>query len=53
MANKVTELHRTGDAVALMVMSKKGELHAIFVDYLFVTSHTGEALMTQSTTIHW
>jgi hypothetical protein len=30
-----------------MVMSKKGELQAIFVDYLLVTSHTREALMTQ------
>ena len=47
MADKVTELHRTGDAVALMVMSKKRELQAIFVDCLLVTSHTGKALMTQ------
>ncbi len=50
MADKVTELNRYGDAVALMVMSKKGELQAIFDDYLLVTSHTGEVLMT---IIHW
>jgi hypothetical protein len=50
MADKVTELNRSGDAVALMMMSKKGELQAIFVDYLLVTSHTGEVLMT---IIHW
>jgi len=33
MADKVTELHRTGDAVALMIMSEEGELHAVFADY--------------------
>ena len=32
MADKVTELHRTGDAVAMMVMSHFGELPAIFCD---------------------
>ena len=47
MADKVTELNRTMDAVDLMVMSEKGELHVVFVDYLFVTRHTGEALMRQ------
>ena len=26
MADKVTELHRTGDAVAVMIMSAEGEL---------------------------
>ena len=46
MADKVTELHRTGDAVALMVMSEGGELQAVFCDYLLVTRHTGQALMT-------
>ena len=46
MADKVTELHRTGDAVALMVMSEGGELQAVFCDYLLVTGHTGEALMS-------
>ncbi len=46
MADKVTELHRTRDAVALMVMSEGGELQAVFVDYLLVTGHTGLALMS-------
>ena len=41
MADKVTELHRTGDVVAMMVMSSGGELQAVFVDYLLVTKHTG------------
>ncbi len=45
MADKVTELHRTGNAAALMVMSEGGELQAVFGDYLFVTRHTGQALM--------
>ena len=31
MAEKVMELHRTRDAVAVMVMSEVGELKAIFV----------------------
>jgi len=47
MADKMTEVHRAGDTVALMVMIKKGELQEIFVDYLLVTTHTREALMTQ------
>ena len=37
MADKVTELHITGDAVALTVMSEGGELQSIFGDYLLVT----------------
>ena len=37
MADKVTELHITGDAVALMIMSEGGELQAVFVDFLLVT----------------
>jgi hypothetical protein len=44
MADKVTELHRIGDAIALMLMPEKGELHAIFIDYLLVAGHTGDAL---------
>jgi hypothetical protein len=47
MADKVTELHRTRDAVVLMIMSEKGELQVVFADYLFVTGHTREALMGQ------
>ncbi len=37
MADKVTELNITRDAVALMVMSMGGELQAVFFDYLLVT----------------
>jgi hypothetical protein len=37
MADKVTELHKTGDAAALMVMSEGGALQSIFCDYLLVT----------------
>ena len=37
VADKVTELHRIVDAVALMIMSEGGELQAVFVDYLLVT----------------
>ncbi len=47
MADKVTELHRTGDAVALMTISEEGELQVVFADYLLVTGHTGAALMGQ------
>ena len=34
-ADKVTELHMTRDAVALMIMSEDGELQAVFVDLEF------------------
>ena len=37
----------TGDVVALLVMSKESVLQSIFIDYLLVTQHTGEALMNQ------
>ncbi len=47
MADEVTELHRTGDAVAVMMMSEEGEVKAMFADYLLVTGHIGEALMGQ------
>ena len=47
MAVKVTELHRTGDAVAVMMMSEEGEVKAVFADYLLVKGHTGVALMGQ------
>ena len=30
-----------------MVMSKKGELKVIFVDYTLVNAHIGEAFITQ------
>ena len=47
MADKVTELHRTGDAVALLVMTEEGVVQSIFADYLLVTQHTGEVVMNQ------
>ena len=47
MADKVTELHRTGDAVALLILSEEGVLQSVFVDYLLVTKQTGMALMNQ------
>jgi hypothetical protein len=49
MADKVTELHRTRDEVAVMIMSsdEEGELQAVFADYLLVAGHTREALMGQ------
>ena len=47
MVDKVTELHRTGDAVAVMMMSEEGEVKAVFADYLLVKGHIGEALMGQ------
>jgi len=47
VADKVTELHRTGNAIALMIMSEEGELQAVFADYLIVEGHTGKALMGQ------
>ena len=40
MSDEVTELHQTRDAVALMTISEKGELQAVFADYLLVTGHT-------------
>ena len=45
MADKVTEQHRTGDAVAVMIMTEEGELKVVFADYLLVTPHDGEALV--------
>jgi len=47
MADKVTELHRTSDAVALRIMTEKRGLKVVFADYLLVTGHSGEALMGQ------
>jgi len=47
MADIVTELHRTEDAVELMIVTEEGELKAVFADYLRVTGHTREVLMGQ------
>jgi hypothetical protein len=45
--DKVTKLHKTGDAIALLVMTKEGVVQSIFADYSLATQHTGEALMNQ------
>jgi len=47
MANKVTELHRTGDTIALLIMTEEGELKVVVADYLLVSDPTGEDLMEQ------
>ena len=44
-ADKVTELHMTGDVVGMLIMTEKGVIKTIFVDCLLVTQHTGHALM--------
>ena len=44
-ADKVIELHMTGDAIGMLIMTKEGEVKPIFIDYLLVTQHTGYALM--------
>ena len=46
-ADKVTELHMTGDAIGLLIMTEEGEVKPIFIDYLLVTQHTGYALMRE------
>ena len=45
-ADKVIELHRTGDAMDMLIMKEEGELKSLFVDYLLVTRHIGHALMS-------
>ena len=45
-ADKVTELHMTGDAIGMLIMTEEGELKPLFIDYLLVTKHTGHALMS-------
>ena len=47
MADKGKELHRTGYAIALMIVSEEGNLHDVFADYFLVKGHTREALMGQ------
>ncbi len=46
-ADKVTELHTTGDVVGMLIMTEEGEIKPVFVDYLLVTQHIGHALMKQ------
>jgi hypothetical protein len=45
MVDKVTELHKTWDLVALLLMTEEGELKAVFANYLLVIGHTREAPM--------
>jgi hypothetical protein len=42
-ADKVTELHRTGQAIGVITF-EEGELKALFVDYRHVLGHTGEEI---------
>jgi hypothetical protein len=44
-ADKVTELHMTGDAIGMLIMPEEGEFKPIFLDFLLVTQHTGHGLM--------
>ena len=47
VADKVTELHRTGDDVDMVIMTEEGELKPIFLEYLLVTKHTRHGLMSE------
>ena len=42
LADKVTELHITGDAVAVMTMSEGGELQALFVTTFWLKGILGK-----------
>jgi hypothetical protein len=46
-ANKVTVLHKTGDAVGMVIMTEEGVIKPTFVDYLLVTQQPGYALMRE------
>jgi len=37
--DKVTKLHRTEDAIGMVIMTEEGELKSIFLDYLLITNH--------------
>lgn len=39
--DKVTELHRTGQAVGVVTYMVHGEVKALFIDYRLVTGRTG------------
>ena len=43
-ADKVTELHKMGDSIGISIMTEEGNVKPIFIDYLLVTQHTGNAL---------
>jgi hypothetical protein len=44
--DKVIELHRTGDAIGMFIVTEEGEIKHVFLDYLLVAQHTGYALNT-------
>ncbi len=44
-ADKVNELHMTGDVVDMLIMTEAGDIKPLFVDYLLLTQHIGHALM--------
>jgi hypothetical protein len=44
-ADKITKLHRTWDAIGMLIMTEEGEVKPLFIDYLLVTQHIGHALM--------
>jgi hypothetical protein len=46
-ADKVTELHRNGDANGMLIMTEEGQLKHVFLDYLLVAKHTCHALMRE------
>jgi hypothetical protein len=46
-ADTVTDVHKTGDAIVMLIMTKEREEKSIFIDYLLVTQHTGHALMRE------
>ena len=48
VADKVTELHRTGDAIGMMIMTEEGYLKHFFLDYILVTKHISHALMRET-----
>jgi len=44
-ADMVTQLHMTGDAIGMFVITEEGELKALFVVYVLVTKQIGHSLM--------
>ena len=44
-ADKVIELLRAGDARGMLIITEAGDIKPLFVDYLLLTQHIGNALM--------
>ncbi len=44
-ADKVNELHNTGNAIGMLIITEEGEAKHIFIHYLLVTQHIGHALI--------